>query len=340
MNVLIRSFAVSCVVLGLAGCQTIKPDIQITLQETATPELTLTPAISPLPTLTERLLATPAPFMTPKPSRTVDATSTSIELTDIAVSTQNAAFPESCGSFYPSVSPDGNWLADDCEEFHVVSRDGQKKVIITHAELAPPHSEVHSVTSVNWSKDSQYLYFTTHFCCADTDAYGWGGPLYRLDTQSSTWVKMKDGYFNYYSFSPTGRLLYILHDTSASGMPVQFHLLDLKSGAEQILKLQGFAQAGNLLWNEDGTRFVTVAKIGNFYIENSQFALFLVSLNDLSVTTLMPLSKHSIELTTWASDGVLTIEQDCSNTEPHPGPCQLRLYNTKSLRFINASPTP
>ena len=314
----------------LVSCGSAQP----TSHPTAIPTIffadTFTPQPTPTITLTVTASTTPTPSITytPLPSATMDLTraafdayhapteaaeATSVPLTEEARATTNAAFPEACGYQYPSVSPDGNWLADDCGEFHVVSRNGQKKIVITHKELAPPDTYVSDVIPYYWSKDSQNLYFTPRFCCADTDANGWGGPLYRLDLRSSKWAKMiGGGFFNYYSFSPTGRrLLYIPHD-QGSGPPVELHIIDLKSGADQKLNLNSFEQAGWVLWKPDGTSFVISGQVGNFYEENRQFALLLVSLDDLSITELVSLGKHNeLYATDWSNDDVLTIS-DCN----------------------------
>lgn len=306
---------------------TIRPTVQPTTRPTRhiriTARLTSTPA--PMFTVTWTPSRTDRPSATPTPSATIDLTReafyasqvptiqaerTSSQRTQEARVTLNAAFPEACGYEYPSVSPDGNWLADDCGEFHVVSRDGQKKIVITHEELAPPDSNVAYVIPYYWTKDSQYLYFTTRFCCADNEGSA-EGPLYRLDVQSSARVKIIDGGFNLYSFSSTGRrLLHIPNNQAGAGRPVRFHLIDLKSGEEQWLFLQNFELAYVNRWSADGTRFIITAKIGNIFEENRQYALFLVSLNDQSFTQLIPLSDHDVRAINWSSDDVLTIE-DC-----------------------------
>jgi hypothetical protein len=344
---LIACFAVFFLVLTVIGCGSAKPTSQPTIPAITKPE--------PTPTIQSAFTATLRPSKTPTPSAAIDLTRVAInaylapsetaerlsmDMTQDAVSSLNAAFPEACGSLYPSASPDGNWLADDCGEFHVVSRDGRKKITISHKDVSPPDSEVYLLIPHSWSKDSRYLYFSLRFCCADTDAYGWAGSLYRLDISSSTWVKMIDGYpFNYYSFSPTGRrLLHIPNDQAGSGKPVKFHILDLKSGSEQWLYLEDFEQAGSVQWSPDGMSFATTAQIGNIYDENSQYALFWVSINDSSIARLIPLSKHDVYATDWFSDDVLAIN-DCYY-DGQVETCKSLFYNTKLQRFITASPTP
>lgn len=324
---LMIGFAVLFLIFIAAGCSSAAQptSLQATVTEsTSTPIIELTLTITPTPTLTPKPSRTPTLSATLGPSQKPD-------LTEEARATTNAAFPEACGYSYPSVSPDGNWLADDCDEFHVVSRDGQKKIVIPHEEFVLPDvPPVEKVFALYWSRDSRLLYFAARFCCIDTGSFGSYGPLYRLDLQSGAWTKMiGGGMSNDYEFSPTGRRL--LH-IPASGQPISFHLIDLKTGDEQWLQLESFRQAYVNRWSMDGTRFIITAQIGDIFEGTNQYALFLVSLNDGSFTQLIPLSTHNVYATDWSDDDVLTIK-DCFD-DGNAYACKSYPYDLKSL------PTP
>lgn len=309
-----------------------------TPQPTATITLTPTTSTTPTPSTTATASITP----TPLPSRTLDLTEMAFEtyhapteqtektlvpLTQQALATLNVAFPSDCRYQYPSVSPDGNWLADDCNgEFHIYNRDGQQKIVVTDKQLAQSDVDAYMALPYHWSKDSQYLYFASRFCCMDSDSYSSEGPLYRLDLQSSKWVKITgEGLFsNSYSFSPTGRRL--LH-IPGGGNPVRFHIVDLQTNAEQWLELQNFQQAGAAEWSPDGRRFAVTAKNGSIITENAQYALFVVSLDDLSITQLIPLSDHSVYASNWSDDDVLTVD---SCTRDRYYICKQILYDVKA----------
>lgn len=335
----ITCFAMLFLAVALVGCGVPVPTASPTLQATTNPEPTSAPSHLPTPTqaiISRRLTNTPtvtatidltqvATYASLAPSETAERLS--MNLTQNAVSTLNAIFPESCGYEYPSVSPDGNWLADDCSEFHVSSRDGQKQIVITHEELSPPDMPVSIVYPTSWSKDSQYLYFYTGFCCLDSDVSSRNGPLYRLELQSSKWVKMMggDGFANSYSFSPTDRR--VLH-IPAGGNPVKLHVVDLKSGAEQWLQLQNFDQVWGTQWSPDGMRFAIVGKNGSIITGDAQYALFIVSLTDLSITQLIPLSDHDVYPSNWSDDDVLTV--DSCFYDGQDDICKQLLYNIKA----------
>lgn len=348
-------FTVFFLVLLLAGCGNATPTSHPTaiptifFADTFTPKptSTVTSTAIPRPSLTRKPSSTPQPFNTPEPTETVELTHAAIltrsaptysayetaqPLTQEAQSTLIVQFPGTCGSIDGvSLSPDGNWLTDYCGEFHVLSRDGHKKIVIPNEQLASADTHISNVFSLYWSKDSQYLYFSPRFCCADTDASGSFGALYRLELQSGSWVKMTtNAYFNYYSFSPTGRrLLYIPSDQAGAGKPIKFDLIDLKSGQEQWFSLQSFEQAWVEAWSQDGKSLVITAQTGNLYQENEQYALFVVSLDDLSFKNIISLSMPDAFNSRWFSwsDANITTDEVCA---PSGAPCeQQNFYNPK-----------
>jgi len=334
-------FAASFLVLAFVGCANARPASQPAPPTRPEPLPTQPATLTPSPTQSRTPITIPdTPADTSDQAETIEPThaaimtrraptyqayNTSLPLTLEAQSTLRVQFPGVCEHTNRAwLSPDGNWLTNDCvDEFRVLSRDGHKQIILPHAKLSTPDTPIEYVYALYWSKDSQYLYFSTGFCCAEeASAYGSFGPLYRLELQSSARITMTDGYFNYYDFSPTGRhLLHIPKYQAGAGKPVRFHLIDLKSGAEQWFSLPGFEQATVDAWSQDGKRFAMTAQIGNTYEDNEQFAEFVVSLDDLSITQIIPLSDpdaFEVRWFDWADANITSVEV-C----PAPGaPCE------------------
>lgn len=339
--------------LALIGCVSAPTTPQPTSMPTLTPTLKPSTTFHPLETMTPSL-ELPIP---PMPSQTLNLTerayikywdavekteTASAPLTQIAQSTLKAIFPESCSSPYTETSPDGNWLADDCGHFLVVSRDRQKKIIIKHSEFDRPEMTVSNIIPHYWTKDSQYLYFSPHFCCEDTNPHSLAGPLYRLNIQSLTWTKIiDDSPFNLYVFSSTGRRLLHVPNAEGSAPPIKLHILDLKSGTEQWLTLDGFKEVDDVMWSPDGRRFVITGQNGIPFETEVGIALFLVSLDNLSITNVIPVAdaREFIWMRDWSADDVLTFE-DCYFYQHRTVRCNLVTYDLKAPPVPFATPTP
>ena len=319
--------------------------------------LTITePTLSPIPSPASRLTVFPTLSPDKNINPTADAmwktvTAISIPLTEtqeaynafqeatgVAKATLEAQFPGSCQSGAGvSVSPDGKWLTNYCGDFLILSRDGSKKISISQADVSPPDYPVTDIFPIHWSNDSHYVFFSTYRCCVDSDVYSTDGSLYRVDTLSEKWSKIIDGYY-YYSFSPTDRrLLYIIRGNSEKGEPTQFHIVDQSSGTEETINLQNFEQAGHIVWSPDGKNFVATAKIGSDLIENSQFALFFISIDEQSIVNILPLSDRDVYASNWSKDNIITIA-DCDNMTTICD--KTHLYDANAKQFLSATPTP
>lgn len=259
------------------------------------------------------------------------------EATSVAKATLQAEFPGSCQSGDGvSISPDGKWLTNDCGDFLILSQDGSKKISISKADVSPPDYPVTNIFPIHWSNDNHYVFFSTYTCCVDLDVYSTDGLLYRVDTLSEKWSKIIDG--DYYSFSPTDRrLLYILQGYRKKGEPTQFHIVDQLSGTEETINLQNFEQAGHIIWSPDGKNFVATAKIGSDLIENSQFALFFISIDEQSMVNILPLSDRDVYATNWSKDNIITIA-DCDNMTTICD--KTHLYDANAKQFLSATSIP
>jgi len=253
---------------------------------TQTPSRTLTPILTPRYTLTSTF--------TPRPTYddTARAWLTAMEAThaDFAThvgpvtQTAMAAFAERCPvydhaktSFEVLISPDGNWLAQDCwgadwrnpDEFEllVTRLDGGLPAILPYTEIFrrsdfDPYSEL-SLRFLFWSPDSQSLYFLRVIWGADTSSYyghfgmnlfAW--PLYRLNVQTGDWARVIDSAY-YYSLSPTGRrLAYVTLDPDWQNerFIAKMNILDLHTGALKTIDHENALAAAYVIWSADGLR--------------------------------------------------------------------------------------
>jgi hypothetical protein len=118
--------------------------------------------------------------------------------TEDALGTVVARYPGNCGPYRFLISPDGNWLAQDCfaDKFLVVNLDGSKMWELTYFQVfgdAPNYpNNSGGITPLVWTDDSRYLYFIVYTCCWDPfeeEGQYDSQPVYRLDLESFIWEK-------------------------------------------------------------------------------------------------------------------------------------------------------
>ncbi len=210
------------------------------------------------------------------------------------------------------LSPDGNWLAQDCfrEKFQVIGKDNSVIWVVKYDQIFETEDSYGAIFPVHWTSDGSFLYFSQFSCCADNDTMTNGNMLYRLDLKTGDWKMVMGGYFNHYSFSPTGRrLLYIINDQAATGNPLVIHIQDLNSGAEKEFTFPEFEQAGYVLWNDDGTRLAITTKTGNIFEENQLFSIVEINIKDDTSKVLLLNNKGKVWVTNWSDNDILTIEK-------------------------------
>lgn len=249
------------------------------------------PSTTPKATVTIPTTQTPFIIFTPMPSKTANTTQIAFETeqaptiqaekTLVSLTQEVAAKlrPEilaTCYYDYNLVSPNNKWTAYDCmDELRFLSSDKQKHIIMSHKKLSLPKMDVYHVDLYTWSKDSRYIYFWTSFAY---DNLNLGRPLYQLDIELSKWTIVDEGLGSTYLLSQPGQR-WMVHIPDG-GMPIQFHIFNLETNTEEWLQLQNFEQPSQATLNPTGTHFAITAQNG----ENGQYAVFVVSLNDLSIT--------------------------------------------------------
>jgi len=243
-----------------------------------------------------------------------DAQHAQIAETKQAILGLATTYPQLCGfeNEGVSVSPDGNWVASDCrvagDFFRIFQTHGNLIWNISYSEIFEFYPEfLGSVHVLHWSADGNYLYFANRSCCADIDAETNGDALYRLNLQTGDWKLLIPGIFNYYWFFPDGqRLLYILNN-QAGGF-VRLHLLDIKTGKEELMDVGNFEQAW-VVWNHDGMRLALTTQTGSAYTDDSKFALVVVDLLQKKSQTIIQLTEDGLGVTAWSDDDILTINR-------------------------------
>lgn len=265
---------------------------------------------------------TPTPILDP----TIQVAATLYEQTQIArkdavEATQQAfdgfrtTFNGICDNaphYQTELSPDGNWLAQDCypDKFQVIRKDNSVMWAVNYSQIFESENLYGSVFPIHWSINDNFLYFSQYSCCADNDTMTNGNMLFRLDLKTGDWKMIMGGYFNHYSFSPTERrLLYIINDQAATGKPLVIHIRDLNSGMEKEFTFPEFEQAGNVSWNEDGTRLAITAKTGNIFEDNQLFSLIEINLLDDKSIVIMRDNKGWIWVKNWLDNDILMIEK-------------------------------
>lgn len=341
--------------IGLFGCsEATKVATPVAIINTATDIPTKVVIASPLPTSTQTP-DTPTPILDP----TIQVAATLYEQTQVAQkeavkATQRAmdgfknTFNGICDNaphYRTELSPDGNWLAQDCfsDKFQVIRKDNSAIWVVKYDQIFETENMYGSVFPVHWSINDNFLYFSQYSCCADNDTMTNGNMLFRLDLKTGDWKMIMGGYFNHYSFSTTGRrLLYIINDQAATGRPLVIHIRDLNSGTEKEFTFSEFEQAGNVSWSQDGTRLAITAKTGNIFEENQLFSIVEINLKDDTSKVIMRDNKGWIRVIHWFDNDILTIEKYSyygANNQYYKIAEQI-YYDLNSNEFTTSTPSP
>jgi len=330
--------------------------------EVVTPEKIInTPTDIPTKIATASPLRTSTPkpdTRTPTLNPTIQVAATLYEQTqvvqkEVAEATQQAmdgfrdTFNGMCDNspYQTDLSPDGNWLAQDCfaDKFQIIRKDNSIIWTVKYSQIFESENLYGSIFPIHWSINDNFLYFSQYSCCADNDTMMNGNMLFRLDLKTGDWTMIMGGYFNHYSFSPTGRrLLYIINDQAATGKPLVIHIRDLNSGMEKEFTFPEFEQAGNVSWSEDGTRLAITAKTGNVFEENQLFSLIEINLLDEESTVIMRDNEGWIWVKNWVGNDILTIEKYSyygMNNQYYDIAEQL-YYDLNSNGFVTPTSTP
>jgi hypothetical protein len=297
---------------------------------TVKPQQTSTPTLTPNPTIQ---------FESTRYQQTQIASEIEAQATTQAMETFREIFTGVCdaASFETSLSPSGNWLAQECPtgEFQVIKKNDLTIWVVEDEQVFENIDHVGNIFPVFWTKNDEYLYFSRFDCCADNDTMSNGNMLYRMDLKTGKWKMIIGGYFNYYSFSPTGRrLLYALNDQALTGKPRVIHIIDIISGTETKFEFPDFEQVGNIVWRKDGLQAALTAKTGNRYRENELFSIVIIDIKEYSSKAIIRDSKEEISVVKWSDDDILMIEK-----YTHSGTVEQTYYDLNLQRLVTLTPT-
>jgi hypothetical protein len=313
----------------------------VSCTQLSTPTVTDTPGIAIPPT------ETPTFTFSPSNTSTLTATFTPwygptqvqnrISTVD-ALFTKVYSFPSHCppnyiyygsSSVYDSpISPDGKWVINPCQlpsetSLEVMRLDGTKTWSISNAQLLtslsmdPKIFHQYDITPLHWTKDSQQVYFSVYFCCFEPSSwpdYGaYPKALFRLDVQTGSWAVVTSAASiednpDTYSFSPTDRrLVYIKNGRLDKPLPL--HIMDLKTGALDLVEIPEYHDAGSVVWSPDGLSFAFGAV--HLVSEDHQvfsFSLFVYQIEFKTLKSLITLSPNTMYWPTdWSEDSRLTL---------------------------------
>ena len=262
-----------------------------------------------LPTSGTADISVVQPTFTPKAIQILTTPSSTpfLVMTKFPIACQDEFFSQ-----YTKISPDGNWLAQDCSyngTMKVSNQDGVSFFAVYSRDYFhdPNFPELTgSVTPVHWTNDSRFIYFTVTpeqwndggFLALDSFA-----PLLgQMDIGSGEIYTILTGAF-YHSFSPTDRRLIEIQEFEH---PIKLIIHDLSTGSYQTLIPDDnpkYSQGVRVVWSPDGIRFVFVAAYGGEFgdevSEPNIQSLILVNLEDLSQRIILSEIPDFIEPISW-----------------------------------------
>jgi len=275
---------------------------------------------------------------------------TQISETKVAIFELATQFSQLCGFDTEGVfiSPDGEWIANDCryytDEFRVFQKNGSILWIIPFSKLFINYPyDAGSVDALHWSRDGKHLYFTNSACCPHVDTLSTGDTLFIMNLQTGDWKPMMKGYFNYYTFSPVERhLVYILNNQASANNHVTLHVFDLITGEEQLINVGEFEQAGYATWKHDGLQLALTAQIGNIYDENRKYSLVTIDLQKRTSKTIILNSPDPPYIKDWSNDDVLTIQinKTTEHANYHIGHYDTLYFDLKTDQFMIPTTSP
>lgn len=288
-----------------------------------------------------------------------------MEPTLAALYTQAEIFPKDCKSdnkkYYHGnpfmISPDGNWLAEECasgiaSELRLLNIDGTTRKIITYQGVFGDQrfSECcNSIFPIHWSRDSQYIYFTTNRSYWDSvyppylERPFFDGALYKLNLQSGEWSKITggtEGHLNYFSFSPTDRR--VLYPFYSAGRQLSIKILDLKSGLLLSIPLPGFFDSGAVVWSPDGQAFAfTASKLGeNDDYEHQEYTVFIYNSIIQVLRNLISDTTDRRICSEWTNENILIIPLIDPDNYPQSMSGHTLYFSVNANSFITFTPSP
>jgi len=311
--VVIALFILLVLIMGCNGATATPPSATRPPLETAEIEEQVQ-----LPTVTPRASSMPTPSQTPNLTETTEYQV--YASTQTAYQTLIAQFPRVCDSSYggyPSISPNGEWLADTCYSdtekdliLAVSQRNSdlvwklQRNSYIGNGDKWPDGG----ITPTLWTTDGKYLFFYTYYATSGGECYIGSTPsaagLFRIDLSNGTVTPVLQPQVQYltygFALSPTQRRLAYI--SRAGGM----NILDLQNGKSISLDLPPQTEAGGFLWSSDGlslaystaTQLDTGTKYSIWFADskNGQSALIFESKEICFVAT------------SWSDDNIVIIE--------------------------------
>lgn len=228
---------------------------------------------------------------------------------NIALATQ---FPQTCYSSYPSLSPDKNWLAVNCEsdeQIRIANKEGNKVWNINYKTLFNPPTDMQMSINAwidHWSKDSSYVYIGWSICCWDPGGFAYysNSNIERVNMKSGIIENVISGNMNY-SFSPTDRRLIEIREP-ASLIVLNIHDLITREVTKLNLKLDPvYDQAGLITWSPDGLRFVIVAAHSTGTTDITQ-TMLLIDVKKLTQKILLRDIRDEIDALNWSENNILS----------------------------------
>lgn len=261
------------VLLIITSCTSVSGQNESLIAHTATIQLSSSKTVLPPET------STPTPSQTPEPTQTLTPVPPTIPVTTLNAQATLEAFSNLCNEFetdssrYVEISPDEKWVSIGCgykrnQTLIVQNREGVKW-LFDFTDFVNPRLEggMGSFTTLAWSPDNRFLYFTKvlgwsgggNQCFSGYGVYG----LYRLHLETGTLITLipSDDWFpgNEIQFSPTNDYYAIDKDG--------IQITNLITGNVTKLDVSGVME---MSWSPDGKFLAfSVAKCGEDFVESS-----------------------------------------------------------------------
>jgi hypothetical protein len=307
----------------------------------AFPSLTLTPFIKP---------PTPKPpTSTQTPTLTPDPTEIAWNITEQAITEFKLIFPGMCTSYQSDilVSPDGNWLAQNCkyetfQRLQIIEREGETIWDVPYEKIFGDSEKypflIDGIYPTHWTNDSHNLFFFSREDNGDP-AYRLMSDrksLYRLDIENGKYDLVRTGMFHF-SFSPTDRKITFVEELVS---PPVIEVHDVKTGKSDFVKLNvndKYNQAIVKGWSSDGLKFVVITASGNAYNPEfddyvSKISLIIVDVADFSQEFILKDTETIyLDVLEWTKDDVLIFQ---TGYVLYSEPIKIWKYDLKTNTFI------
>ena len=292
------------------------------------------PTSSTIPTITNKPTRIPPSTETPPPT---------MDVWEVRNATEIAIFP-GCGTpIEHDYSPDGQWVALECDYMTGVYNlnDLSKAWSLKYNEIfgIADKQENYSImiSPTHWSVDGRYLYLTIRpFMDGGCPKYGGGISLIRLDLLTGKIIqtlRLTENGFGLYEFSFSKDDAYLAYFQTWIDHPI-LNIRNSINGDERHIPLgEQYNEAGNVIWSPDKSRIIFSARSGE-NCENLVYYLVMMNLDNLKQTILLEGPTFDYYPIDWTEENNILLDLGAL------GYGSLNLATKEITPYLTPTPTP